>query len=159
MRKIKNPYDKTSGYYCFGCSHDNPHGLQMTFYEDGEELFCKWDPQPRFQGYNNILHGGIQATLMDETASWLVYVKMITSGVTSRLDIKYKKPVPTNRGEITLRGKITEIKRNLAFIEIQLFDPDMQLCSSAEAVFFTYSKEYSVKNLGFPEHPQIYEDE
>lgn len=158
MRKIKNPYEVIPDYYCFGCSKDNPHGLQMDFYEDGDEMVCKWDPQPRFQGYNNILHGGIQATLMDEIASWLVYVKLITSGVTSKLEIKYSKPVPTNKGGIELRAKLVEMKRNLAFIHIDLFDPEGTRCSQADAVFYTYTREYSEKNLGFPEHPDIYED-
>jgi len=151
MKKIINPYDKTPGYFCFGCSHNNPFGLHMDFYEDGEEVVSVWDPQERFQGYHNILHGGIQATLMDEAASWLVYSRMKISGVTSKLDIKYKRPVPTDKGAIKVRAKLREMKRNLAFIHVQLTDAEGNLCAEADAVFYTYTREYSIKHLGLPE--------
>ncbi|MDD2322121.1 MAG: PaaI family thioesterase [Bacteroidales bacterium] len=159
MRKINNFYESLPGYFCFGCSHNNPHGLQMTFFLDGEEIHSTWEPQPRFQGYNNVLHGGIQATLMDETASWLVQVVLQTAGVTSRLEIKYKKPVPTHRGPITLRARLTEKKRNLAFIHVDLFGPDTRLCSEAEVIFYTFSREYSHQQLGFPENPDFFVEE
>lgn len=158
MKKIKNPYITLQENSCFGCSKENVHGLKMEFYEDGEEVICKWNPQPEFQGYSNILHGGIQATLMDEIASYVVYVKMLTSGVTSKLEVRYKKPVPTNKGEILLRARLKEIKRNLAFIHIELFGSDGEKCSEADAVYYTYTQEYSKNNLGFPENPVIYEE-
>lgn len=131
----------------------------MEFYEEGEEIISRWTPKRAFQGYNNVLHGGIQATLMDEIASWLVYVKMLTAGVTSKLDIRYKKPVPIDQGALELRAKINEVKRNLVFISIVLYDAEKNLCSQAEAVFFTYSREYSQKHLGYPENPNLYEEE
>ena len=158
FKKIKNPYNGLPGYNCFGCSRNNAMGLQMEFYYDGEKLISKWTPQPQYQGYNNILHGGIQATLMDEVASWLVYATMHTSGVTSRLDIKYKKPVATDKGAITLQATLKEIKKNLAYISIVLMNADEVVCAEAEAVFFTYPREYCIKNLGFPEDAELYED-
>ena len=39
-----------------------------------------------FAGFHDILHGGIQATMMDEIASWVVLVKLDTSGVTYPLE-------------------------------------------------------------------------
>jgi acyl-coenzyme A thioesterase PaaI-like protein len=89
---------------------------------------------------------------MDEAASWLVYSKMQTSGVTSKLDIKYKRPVPTDKGAIKVRARLKEMKRNLAFIHVQLTDADDNLCSEADAVFYTYTREYSIKHLGLPEN-------
>lgn len=74
MKKIKNPWlgltDK--GYNCFGCSPENPYGLKMEFYEDGDDIVSFWTPGENYQGWMNTLHGGIQATLMDESAGWLI---------------------------------------------------------------------------------------
>jgi len=88
MRKISNPFTGLDGYNCFGCSPDNISGLHMTFYEDDEELVSVWDPKDHFHGYLNILHGGIQATLMDEISSWVVYIKLRTAGFTSKLNVR-----------------------------------------------------------------------
>ena len=95
MKKISNPFEKSENYNCFGCSQNNKFGLQMKFFEDEDEIVTFWQPQNRFQGYNFVLHGGIQATLMDEIASWVVFIKLKTAGVTSKMEIRYKKPVYT----------------------------------------------------------------
>lgn len=68
MKKIQNPY-AISGrkeYLCFGCSPNNESGLNLEFWEEGEEVIAKWMPCKSFEGFVNVLHGGIQATLLDE---------------------------------------------------------------------------------------------
>ena len=59
MRKIKNPYVGNSEYDCFGCSPDNPLGLHMEFFEDGDDVVSYWHPQEHFQGWTGVMHGGI----------------------------------------------------------------------------------------------------
>ena len=67
MDKIMNPWRNVEGYLCFGCSPDNPSGLKMEFYEDGDEIVSIWQPRPEFQGWLDTLHGGIQAVLSPES--------------------------------------------------------------------------------------------
>lgn len=88
MKEIINPFIKREGYNCFGCSPNNSFGLQMKFFDDGEYLVSKWEPKEYLAGYGNILHGGIQSTILDEIASWVVYVKVKTAGVTASLNVK-----------------------------------------------------------------------
>ena len=95
MRKICNPWLGSEGYKCFGCSPDNPIGVHMEFFEDGEDVVCFWHPQEHFQGWINTLHGGIQSTLIDEIASWVVFRKLQTTGVTTKLEVSFHKPVMT----------------------------------------------------------------
>ena len=102
-REILNPYDKLEEHKCFACSKHNISGLQMDFYEEEDFVVSEWQPTPSFQGYYNILHGGIQATLMDEISSWCIQIKLKTAGVTSRLETKYRKPIYTNKGKIKLK--------------------------------------------------------
>ncbi len=92
FRKIRNPFTIHKGFNCFGCSPpDNPPiGLQLNFIDHGDFITANWQPQTNYQGYHNLLHGGIQATLLDEIASWFVNVKLKTAGVTSKIEIKYK---------------------------------------------------------------------
>ncbi|MBO4577508.1 MAG: PaaI family thioesterase, partial [Paludibacteraceae bacterium] len=66
MNLLKNPWISTPGYNCFGCSPNNPIGTRMRFYEDGDAIVCFWHPTPNHQSWLNTLHGGIQATLLDE---------------------------------------------------------------------------------------------
>ena len=84
MKEIKNPFLDRKDYCCFGCSPANHIGLRMKFYEEEEFVVSEWLPRSEFEGYANVLHGGIQATLMDEIASWTIYVKAGTGGVTRK---------------------------------------------------------------------------
>ncbi len=156
MKKINNPYADMPGYQCFGCSPKNEHGLQMSFFEDGDEVICNWQPRGFLQGYHNVLHGGIQATLMDEIGSWLVQVKLKTAGVTSTLSVKYMHTVYVNQGEITLKARLLGMRRNLADIEVNLFDSGGKLCAKGELVYYTFSQEMAKKKLNFPADEAFY---
>ncbi len=147
-----------AGYQCFGCAPHNHNGLQMSFAEDGEYVVSEWEPKDYFQGYYNVLHGGIQATLMDEIASWLVQIKLKTAGVTSTMNVRYKKPVSTDRGIIRLRAKLTGQHRNLAEIHVELFGPENELCAESDFVYFTYSREVAVNRLHYPDYKEFFEE-
>ena len=150
MRKICNPWLGSEGYKCFGCSPDNPIGVHMEFFEDGEDVVCFWHPQEHFQGWINTLHGGIQSTLIDEIASWVVFRKLQTTGVTTKLEASFHKPVMTTDSLITLRAHLKETKRNLAFIEVSLMNSLDEVCTTGKAVYFTFTKE-KAKEMGFSE--------
>jgi len=157
MKKIRNPFVEKEGYNCFGCSPGNKLGLNLTFSEDGEFIVSKWLPKPHFQGWQNVLHGGIQATLLDEIASWLVFIKLNTSGVTSRMDVKLKKPVYTDKGELILKAKLKEMNRNIAVIETWLYNPEMELCTYAIMHYYTFKEEIAREKLWYPGSDAFYE--
>jgi acyl-coenzyme A thioesterase PaaI-like protein len=158
MKKIINPFVAKDGYNCFGCSPDNKLGLNLTFTEEGDFIVSKWLPKPHFQGWQNVLHGGIQATLLDEIASWLVFIKLNTSGVTSRMDVKLKKPVYTNQGELILKAKLKEMNRNIAVIETWLYNPNMELCTYALMHYYTFKEEVAREKLWYPGSEAFYEE-
>jgi uncharacterized protein (TIGR00369 family) len=158
MKKIRNPFVAKEGYNCFGCSPDNKLGLNLTFSEDGDFIVSKWLPKSQFQGWQNVLHGGIQATLLDEIASWLVFIKLNTSGVTSRMDIKLKKPVYTDQGELILKAKLMEMNRNIAVIETWLYNPAMELCTYGLMHYYTFKEEIAREKLWYPGSDAFYEE-
>ena len=136
MRKIINPWIGTEGYNCFVCSPDNPIGLHLEFWEDGDYIVTKFKPTHDYESWQNTLHGGIQALLIDETAGWVVCRKLQTNGVTSKMEMHYLKPVSTLLNEITVRAKLTKMMRNVAFIEAELLDEDAQVLTRADLVYF-----------------------
>lgn len=157
MKKILNPYTKIEGYNCFGCSPDNENGLQMKFVEDGEYLTCDWEPKGFLAGYNNILHGGIQATLMDEIASWFVQVKLKTAGVTSTMNLRLKRTVPSNQGTLKLRAWLKEIRRNLVDVNVELINPDGKVGATGVITYFTFPPDVAKERLHYPEYREFFE--
>lgn len=151
MKKIRNPYLglEEQGYNCFACCPQNPYGLKMEFYEDGDDLVCFWDSRNDYQGWLKTLHGGIQATLMDELGGWIVNRKLQTAGMTTQLTMKYRNPVPTGEGvRIEMRGHIKEMKRNFAFIEATL-SHDGKVCSSCEMTYYCFPKDKAASEFFF----------
>ncbi len=149
-RMIHNPFQGMRGYDCFGCSPDNPVGLRMEFHLDGDVVTSEWTPDAHFQGWVNILHGGIQATLMDEIAGWLVMVKLGTAGVTSRMEVRLIKSAHMNRAPFRLRAELQEMKGNIAIIKVELFDNQDQLCADSLMHYFTYPEKIARQRLHYP---------
>ncbi len=114
MKKIINPWKDMEGYNCFGCSPDNEAGVRMEFYEDGDEVVSIWKPRPEYQGWLNTLHGGIQSVLLDEICGWVVFRKLQTGGVTSKMETRFRKSISTNDTHVVLRASLREQKRNIA---------------------------------------------
>jgi len=157
MKNIINPFVHREGYQCFGCSPDNPNGLQLTFVEDGDFVVSEWEPVPHFQGWNNTLHGGIQATMLDEIASWLVFIKLDTSGVTCEMEVKLKKPVMTNEGKLFMKAHLREMKRNIAIIDTYLYNNKMELCTEAVMHYFTFPQQIAKDRYWYPGKAAFFE--
>jgi acyl-coenzyme A thioesterase PaaI-like protein len=147
---IKNPFHKLEGYNCFGCSPDNKLGLRMHFRIEGDEVLCDWEPENHLQGWVGVLHGGIQATLMDEIASWYVFVKLKTAGVTSKMEVKLIKPVKMEKAPFRLRATLKEMQKNIALIHVELYMNDGTLGAEAIMHYFTYPQNIASQRLYYP---------
>ena len=148
MRKIKNPWTDKPGYKCFGCSPNNEHGVKMTFYEDGDEVVCFWKPDECFQGWIDTMHGGIISVMLDEIGAWVVLRKQQTTCVTSKLELKFMKPMKTTDPQFTLRAHLVEMRRNLAVVDAHIENANGEICAQSHTVYFTFNKEKAAE-MGF----------
>lgn len=149
MKRIINPWRGMDGYRCFGCDPRSEQGLRMEFYEDGDRIVSRWKPRPEFQGWVDTLHGGIQATLADEISSWVVFRKFQTSGVTSRMEVRYLKPIHTSEDHITLQATVVRQRRNIVDIEVKIFNSQDQLCTEALCIYYLFPKEKAHEEFHF----------
>lgn len=137
------------GYNCIGCSPDNPFGLHLHFFEDGDDIVSKWKPSGNYQGWLNTLHGGIQALLLDEVCGWVITRKLQTAGVTSKMETRYKRPVSTLDAELTVRAHIREQRRNIVVIDATLADSTGTICTEATCTYFAFPKEKAQRDMHF----------
>ena len=148
MRKIRNPWLQKEGYKCFGCAPDNPIGLHMEFFEEGDNILCFWRPQDHFEGWVGVLHGGIISTLIDETAGWVVTRKLQAAGVTSKLEVTFRKPITSSEVQVTVKAHLAEKRRNMAFIDVVVENAHSEVCAEGRAVYYVMSDEKSAE-MGF----------
>lgn len=120
----------------------------MEFYEDGDDIVSFWNPKTHYQGWINTMHGGILSTLIDETAGWVVFRKLQTSGMTTRLEVRYKKPVMTTEPQITVRAHITEQRRNMVTIDVKVENSRGEVCTEGRATYFAFDRR-KAQEMGF----------
>jgi len=93
---------------CFVCGLGNKSGLQASFYEvEGGQLVALFTPCEEHQGYPDRMHGGLAATILDETIGRALMISQDEAwGVTAEFSVRYKKPVPLGQ-ELRVVGRIT----------------------------------------------------
>ena len=96
---------------CFACGTLNTGGLHLDLHVDGERCWTDLEIPERFQGWDEIAHGGIVATILDEVMAWSL-VDADNWGLTARLTVAFKRPVPLGR-PIHVEGWITESRRRV----------------------------------------------
>ncbi|HWP57682.1 MAG TPA: PaaI family thioesterase [Candidatus Acidoferrales bacterium] len=124
--------DLGSVRHCFGCGADNPHGLQIKSYWDGEDAVCTWQPEPyHCAGRTDIVYGGILASVLDchsvNLAIAHAYKKEerpIGSAprifyVTAQLTVSYLLPTPMGE-PLALRAKLKKVEGRKTWVESAL---------------------------------------
>ena len=132
---------------CFGCSPINLSGLQMKFYANDSRVFSEVTVPQHLCGWNNLIHGGVLSTILDEIMSWsaIYLLKRIT--LTKSMTIDFLKPVYIDQ---TLRaeGKVLEVKdKHEAVMEGRLLNSDGAICTQSIANFAIFSPAVA-KRLG-----------
>ncbi len=97
---------------CFVCGDCNSNGLQAEFFEmDDGSVVSEITAGGEFQGYKNVLHGGILSAMLDEVMIKAVLAKGIFA-VTAEMTVKFKRPVLTGQ-KIKFTGSITQAGRRI----------------------------------------------
>jgi acyl-coenzyme A thioesterase PaaI-like protein len=83
-------------HHCFACGDLNEHGLHLQLHTSPEGSWAEVTLDPKFQGWDAVAHGGIVCTILDEVMAWSV-IGRGTWGVTARLNVAFRRPIPTGR--------------------------------------------------------------
>jgi len=151
---IKQPGSKM----CFVCGRENPFGLKLDFYETAPgEVTVQYTAPDHFQGYPGVLHGGIAATILDETAG-----RAHMGGnpprfmYTAKLEIKYRGNVPTEE-PLTIVGKAGKDRGRMAEGWAGIYNSDGKLLVEANALLVNLPEETldatNLEELGWKVYP------
>jgi len=106
--------------YCFVCGKDNPRGFKIEVSYCDEELAAETELSlaREFQGWADVIHGGILATLLDEMMAHAVW-RFAGPGLTLSLEVRFHAPLKP-REQVRVRGVLHPANgsRRLAEAEI-----------------------------------------
>lgn len=123
---------------CFVNSKGNQTGLKVQYFKSGTDgVSCKWDNTNRnLEGYPNIVHGGIVASVLDGLMANAVLRSSGLVGVTSEASIAWIRPVAVN-DPISGYARVTDRRGQLVEVRATLFNGAGKAVATATAVFFT----------------------
>lgn len=91
---------------CFACGRRNADGLRLEFvFQDGEASTTVSFPK-KYQGYRDVVHGGLISTVLDETMVTLLN-KMGHLAVTAELSVRFLSPVAVDQ-PIRVKARLLE---------------------------------------------------
>ena len=122
---------------CFGCGADNPGGLHLKSFLEGEELVARWRPQKHHHAYPGYLNGGIATTLIDCHSACTAFVldcresglnigaepHTLPAGWTRAMTIEFLKPTPLGP-ELVLRSKVIKKGKKSRTVVCSLYAND-----------------------------------
>jgi len=97
---------------CFACGEDNPIGLKLKPVYDGERVRAEFTPGEYHQGWDNVTHGGILYTLLDEISAYAILCCGIDFGVTAKSEVNFKHVAPTGE-PIQISARVTKLTKRL----------------------------------------------
>ncbi len=118
---------------CWGCGRNNPNGLHIKSYWDGDEAVAHFNPDSYFTGHKGVLNGGIIATLMDCHCMGLAMAQAhraegreigsqpLITYVTASLKVDYLKPTPLTELPVELRARVEKIEGRKTWMVCRLY--------------------------------------
>jgi len=124
---------------CFACGTNNPIGLKLDFYRRGDSVCSDVVLSRNHVGWQNMAHGGIISTLLDEVMSWTVIYFKKAFPVTRRMQVRYLRPVPVE-SELTVQGMLrSHSKANSCKAAAVLLDTEGNVLARGEGDFAVLS--------------------
>lgn len=125
------------GNRCFGCSLTNERGLRMPFVRGAEPgvVECRYEAAPHLCGMEGVVHGGVQAALLDEAMGFAIHAGLGDEDgpiVTVEFKLRYRRPVPT-AAPILVRGRMLRREGANVFVAGEIVDAEGRVCTEAEA--------------------------
>ena len=126
---------------CFVCGRRHPRGLHLRFFtRDDGIAYVEFAPEDTLTGYDDIVHGGIIATVFDELLGWAVGIRTDQLFVTGELTVRYLRPVLSNHTYLC-SARPAEEKKRFWTATGEMHDPDGTVCTRAEGKFFPLGRD------------------
>jgi len=119
---------------CFVCGDKNPIGLNVPFYVKDDRVVAEYTAGRHFEGYKDILHGGILSALLDEVMIRSV-LALGLHALTSEINVKFKKMVKIG-DRLSLEGKLVEDKGKILLAEGKITNQKNEVVAEGEGKFF-----------------------
>jgi len=119
---------------CFGCGPANPGGLHLEFFlAEDQSVVSLPVISNDYEGPQGYVHGGVIATLLDETMSKAIRARGHIA-MTRHLEIDYLRPVPSGT-PIRLEGRLTKNEGRKLWAEARVLNAEGKTLAEGNGLF------------------------
>ena len=119
-----------------GTTGENPLGLGLVVRKEAPGLVATFEPKAHHRGPPGFLHGGIAATVLDETMASVGWAMDDVPCVTATLELKYRKPVPLDGRPLRIEAWRDRVEpRKMQRVQGRLLLADGTVCVEASGIF------------------------
>lgn len=114
---VRRMMELMKGNGCFCCGNENAAGMHLPFrrFPDGS-IEIDFLAEKRYEGWSDILHGGIVSLLFDELLGRISYEAGL-DGMTARMEVRYRRPVRIGE-RLVFRAEVARQVKGV--LEVQL---------------------------------------
>ena len=138
MELPKPRIDKDEKNLCFGCSKENPIGLQLELINEDGVIKGEFTPGEHHQGWPGAVHGGILFSLLDEAGGYAVIYSGLDC-VTARCDMRFSNMAPVGE-TIYITAAITKKTSRLVETEATLTLKDGSVVARNHSLWYVVGK-------------------
>lgn len=148
MKKLRQP----TSLRCFACGKNNPIGLKLEWFNDYEnkQIETTFTLSDDYCSYPGTVHGGIIATILDETSGRAILLDNDFNRlmVTLKMEVVYKHNTPTNT-QLKAVGRVIRDGGSRAQVEGEIILPDGTVSAKCTSLLFKIPQ--AVKDKWGPE--------
>jgi uncharacterized protein (TIGR00369 family) len=134
-----------ANHKCFGCSQTNEYGLKMTFYGGDDSVISKLAVPEHLCGWNNLVHGGVISTILDEVMGRGAIHLLKRLPMTKSFTVDFMKPVYIG-SEINAEGRVLEVTgEREARLEGIIYNAEGAVCARSTGLFALFTPEAARK--------------
>lgn len=112
--------------------------LGLQFQPCGENsVIASFLADPQWQGYAEVLHGGMISTLLDAAMTHCLFYKGVEA-MTASLNVRFLEPVPCKK-VLNIRATFAEKRRHVFFLRAEIALSG-QVLARAEAKFIRHNQ-------------------
>ena len=117
---------------CIGGGQNNPFGLKLSFEWDGKTARAECTPNKFYQGWPDIVHGGIITTMLDEAMGHATLFSGFSDFLTANIRVNFKRPALIDE-PLIVTSSLTRKKERFIWVKANVSLPDGTLVAEGKA--------------------------
>ncbi|WP_413291072.1 PaaI family thioesterase [Bdellovibrio sp. HCB337] len=150
------PLQNSDAHNGFVNSKNNPWGLKAEFFvEENNTCRCEWtNTHTNFQGFANIIHGGILATLADELMANNVLGSLNKFAMSLKAELEWQRPAKVSE-KITGRSQIYFRLGSFVLVRFELLNEKQKPVLTGTGVFYLLNRQQFERATSQPLPPEL----